>query len=115
MNVRGRPRLESSCFTGVKLYFVPGSDNALIAFSYLCPTLHVEGAPFNLDITGVSMVFSCSTVACCLVHHGRERPVHVSFLSDAAEARGRCAVQPGQFRSQHGLLQKLAVGVSPRS
>ena len=39
----------------------------MIAFSFLCPTLqtHVEGAPFSLDSSGVSMVFSCSTVACC--------------------------------------------------
>jgi len=37
----------------------------MIAFSFLGPTLqtHVEGAPFNLDSSGVSMVFSCSTVA----------------------------------------------------
>ena len=51
-------------------------DIPMIAFSFLFPTLqtHLEGAPFNLDSSVVSMVF-CSTVACC-VHRGRERPKH---------------------------------------
>ena len=42
--------------------------SSMLAFSFLDPNLqtHVEGAPFNLDSSGVSMVFSCSTVACCL-------------------------------------------------
>ena len=34
-----------------------------LAFPFLCPTLHVEGAPFNLDSSGFTMVFSCSIVA----------------------------------------------------
>ena len=39
--------------------------SAMIAFSLLGPTLqtHVEGI---LNSSGVSMVFSCSTVVCCL-------------------------------------------------
>ena len=53
----------------------------MIAFSFLCPTLqtHVQGAPFNLDSSVVSMVF-CSTVA-----HGRER---FSFLCPTLQTHG---------------------------
>ena len=53
--MRIRPRLESSSFHRCQASF-RASDQR--------PTLHVEGAPFNLDSSGVSMVFSCSTVAC---------------------------------------------------
>jgi len=55
-----------------ELLTVPGICSCLalitspmIAFSFMGPTLqtHVQGSPFNLDSSGVSMVFSCSTVA----------------------------------------------------
>ena len=51
---------------------VPGMVSCLtlttppvITFSFMGPTLqtHVQGAPFNRDSSGVSVVFSCSTVA----------------------------------------------------
>ena len=43
---------------------------------------------------------------------------HDCFLipfSDAADARGRCALQPGQFSCQHGLLFDCGLLCSPRS
>ena len=46
--------------------YLPLITSLMLAFSFLCSTLHVDGAPFNLDRSGFSMVFSCSTVACCL-------------------------------------------------
>ena len=35
---------------------------------------------------------------------GSDHAPHEPSLSDATDARGRCARQPGQFRCQHGLL-----------
>ena len=45
-----------------------GRERPFHHFSFR-PTLHVEVAPFNLDSSGFSMVFSSSTVAHCQMSH----------------------------------------------
>ena len=49
---------------------------------------------------GIFELFSISGFISCL---GRPHDCFLIPVSDAADARGRCALQPGQFRCQHGL------------
>ena len=70
---------------------------------------HVEGAPFNLDSSGVSMVLPFPTVDFVWVHHGREGPMQLSNFSDSLEAIPGSAVSLSLV--EHDRARQAAIGI----
>ena len=76
----------------------------MIAFSLLYPTLqtHVEGAPFNLDSSGFSMVIPVRLWLVVWVHRCRDHPGAVTALG--------CLVLGAGFRGLDFVREEHIIG-----
>ena len=79
--------------------YLPLITSPMLAFSFLCSTLHVEGAPFNLDSSGVSRVLSCSTVASHQMYH----------FSDAIAVFSGIAVTLSLVEHEHSRQAEIGI------
>ena len=84
-------------------------SDPLAAMSYSCPTLqtHVEGAPFNLDSSGVSMVFLCSSTT--ILSGFTTRPVQLSHFSDSLAVASGFAVTFNLVEHVHAWQAEIGI------